>query len=252
MVTAAVASAPGAAGEVRDDARWADVESQIQYGFYSEDLRSLENLAHSLGAAAHEPSAGAAGAGAGAGERAHYFSALAQYRLAELLRDRDRRGAVNAANECAAVLESAPGAADDPESLALAAACLTLARALQSVHLSLFSGDATAALARAVKLAPRNPRVVLIDAVVTYEHHGGRAEQDRAMERFEAAAKLFELERQGLSVVPGWGAAEVYGYLGRLYLDRGNAAAARGALERALLLAPDFAGARRLLTQIVG
>jgi Tfp pilus assembly protein PilF len=49
---------------------------------------------------------------------------------------------------------------------------------------------------------------------------------------------------------PGWGAAEVYTYLGRGYLGRGDMLAARDALERALLIAPDFALARRLLARI--
>jgi Tfp pilus assembly protein PilF len=49
---------------------------------------------------------------------------------------------------------------------------------------------------------------------------------------------------------PGWGAAEAYVYLGRGYLQRGDVLKARDALERALLIAPDFALARRLLTKI--
>jgi Tfp pilus assembly protein PilF len=49
---------------------------------------------------------------------------------------------------------------------------------------------------------------------------------------------------------PGWGAAEAYTYLGRGYLERGDVLNARDALERALLIAPDFAMAKRLLTKI--
>jgi len=50
--------------------------------------------------------------------------------------------------------------------------------------------------------------------------------------------------------VPGWGAAEGYTWLGRCYLDSGDALAARDALERALLIAPEFGRARRLLASI--
>jgi Tfp pilus assembly protein PilF len=49
--------------------------------------------------------------------------------------------------------------------------------------------------------------------------------------------------------VPGWGAAEVYLYLAKCYLDRGATLEARDALERALLIAPEFAEARRLMAK---
>ena len=62
----------------------------------------------------------------------------------------------------------------------------------------------------------------------------------------------FEVERQGVDRTPGWGAAETYAYLGRGYLEQGDVLAARDALERALLIAPDFALARRLLQKITG
>jgi Tfp pilus assembly protein PilF len=41
-------------------------------------------------------------------------------------------------------------------------------------------------------------------------------------------------------------------YLGRGYLEQGDVVAARDALERALLLAPDYALARRLMKKITG
>jgi Tfp pilus assembly protein PilF len=50
--------------------------------------------------------------------------------------------------------------------------------------------------------------------------------------------------------VPGWGLAEAYVYLARACLDKGDTVAARDALERALLAAPEFAEARRLMTKI--
>ena len=57
---------------------------------------------------------------------------------------------------------------------------------------------------------------------------------------------------EALMNIPGWGAAETYAYLGRGYLEQGDVVAARDALERALLIAPDFALARRLLLRITG
>jgi tetratricopeptide (TPR) repeat protein len=234
-----------ASSAARADAHWADVESQIQYGYYSEDVRELENLANTLSSSR----------GTERGEasvRAAYFAAFAQYRLAEALRERDRHRAGVAASNCAHDLEAAPGADEDPDALALDAVCISLAHTLQTLRVPLLGPGAGGPMARAVQLAPRNPRVVLLDAVILYERSASRSERARALPRFEEAARLFEAERQQVSVTPGWGAAEAYGYLGRLYLDRGDPVAARGALERALLLAPDFLRARRLLREIVG
>jgi Tfp pilus assembly protein PilF len=50
--------------------------------------------------------------------------------------------------------------------------------------------------------------------------------------------------------VPGWGAAEAYVYLAKCQLDRGATLEARDALERALLIAPELAEARRLMKKI--
>jgi len=221
------------------DAHWLDVESQIQYSFYSEDRRALENLTAALPPAT-------------AGLSSAYFVSLAQYRLAEILRERDPRLAAMAAQRCVQTLESASGADRDPEALALDAACIDFARRLGGLRFALLGASAEDTMARALRLAPRNPRVVLLDGVIAYEHANSRGERGRTLARFQQSVQLFELERQGMTASPGWGAAEAYAYLGRVYLERGDALAARGALERALLLAPDFLGARKLLAQIVG
>ncbi len=59
------------------------------------------------------------------------------------------------------------------------------------------------------------------------------------------------MERQGLERIPSWGAAEAWQGLAQVYLDRGDAIAARSALEHALLLMPDYKSAHRLLNHIV-
>ena len=68
---------------------------------------------------------------------------------------------------------------------------------------------------------------------------------------FQNAVDAFEQERQGLERVPAWGAAEAWQGLAQIYLDRGDAIAARAALEHALLLVPDYTSAHRLLNHIL-
>jgi Tfp pilus assembly protein PilF len=60
----------------------------------------------------------------------------------------------------------------------------------------------------------------------------------------------FEAERRETQRVPGWGAAEAYMFLARDLLDHSDPVAARDVLEQALLSAPEFAQARRLMGKI--
>jgi tetratricopeptide (TPR) repeat protein len=111
----------------------------------------------------------------------------------------------------------------------------------------LAGSKSTGQMERAVKLAPRDPRVLLLEALGNGED--ARIDE-QALVTLKKAADAFESERQGVDLTPGWGAAEAYTHLGRGYLERGDVLKARDALERALLIAPDFALARRLLLQI--
>src|SRR5438067_1132676 len=107
-------------------------------------------------------------------------------------------------------------------------------------------------IGRALRLAARNPRVLLIDAMSDYQlapERGG--DKERALAKLRQAVAAFELERAGTEQLPGWGAAEAYLLLARDLLDHGEALGARDALEHALLIAPDYAQARRLMAQIL-
>jgi len=77
------------------------------------------------------------------------------------------------------------------------------------------------------------------------------AERTQLLVSFQSAVDAFELERQGLERLPAWGAADAWEGLARVYLDRGDAIAARSALEHALLLVPDYKSAHRLLDHIL-
>jgi hypothetical protein len=105
---------------------------------------------------------------------------------------------------------------------------------------------------KALKLAPDNPRVLLLGALGAGERptfFGGDNQQAFALMR--RAVSAFERERAGAAGLPRWGAADAFTDLARDYLGVGDALAARNVLERALLIAPDFAPARRLMAQIV-
>jgi tetratricopeptide (TPR) repeat protein len=232
---AAVFATSGAVSAATD-ASWLDIEGRIQYGFYTEDTRALADIADQLANSE--------------GEREplqYYYAGLANYRLATLLAKRDKEHAREAVEHCVDSLGAAVKAKPDfAAALALQSACLRTLAVLKPWN-PLAGSKSAGQLERAVKLAPRDPRVLLLEALAKGED---AKLDDQALATLKKATTAFETERQGVERTPGWGAAEAYTYLGRGYLERGDVLKARDALERALLIAPDFAMAKRLLTKI--
>ena len=220
-------------------ANWLDVESRIEYGYFTEDARSLDNIIDSLSG------------GAATDAMRSYYQGLAHYRLALLSAPQEHERAKTAATRCTDDLGIALGQQPDaPEALALESACEALLTTLQPIA-PLTSVKSNARMRRALEAAPKNPRVLLLDAVVTYERPGATpSERTRVIAQLQKSIAAFELERRQVDHAPGWGAAEAYAYLGRTYLDTGDALAARAALEHALLIAPDFQLARRMMYRI--
>jgi len=215
---------------------WRDLESRIQYGYYTEDATSLRNLAQGLAAdESHDP-------------LSSYYAALLDWRRAQLTPS----GAASLAHHCVSELDAAlEKDATAAEALALRAACNAQPLEEGGLHLPLSSYGVHRDLSRARDLAPHNPRVLLLGALSDYQlpsSLGGNKE--RALSGVRAAVIAFDAERHGTEHVPGWGAAEAYLLLARCLLDHHDTLGAREALEHALLIAPEFAQARRLMTKI--
>jgi tetratricopeptide (TPR) repeat protein len=212
---------------------WFDVEGRIQYGFYTEDTRTLADLTEQLGS---ELDSG--------DELKSYYAALANYRLGLLWSGREPGRARDAVDRCVANLDRALRSRKDfPEGLALQAACLETQASMRWWTVPLSASKRNSRIERALKLAPKNPRVLMLDALETRD-------PQQAIAQLKKAVAAFERERQDVDRTPGWGAAEAYVYLGRTYLDSGEVIAAREAFERALVIAPEFAQARRFLSKI--
>jgi hypothetical protein len=224
-----------------NDARWLDIEGQVQYSYYTEDLRALGNLAARLDSKdGAEPLQG-------------YYAALAYYRLALIGEAHDRLRATSAVERCVAILDQVLQArADWADALALQGACLGSLAGLKPLRAPFAGPRSRAQLAHALELEPHNPRALLLDGWLDFERprSGAVAAKARACGEFHAAVAAFEAARPGEEHVPEWGPAEGYTFRARCDLDRGDAAAARDALERALLIAPDFQLARRLIARI--
>lgn len=218
------------------DSDWLDFEGRIQYAFYTEDARALADIADQLtrGEESQEP-------------MRDYYAGLANYRLALVVSSRDKGKARDAVEHCVDRLDAAVKSdANFAAGLALQSACLRTLAILKPWK-PLAGSKSSGQMEKAVRLAPKDPRVLMLAAL---EDTDGDKIDDASLAKLKKAVTAFEAERQGVDRTPGWGAAEVYTYLGRGYLGRGDVLAARDALERALLIAPDFALARRLLARI--
>ena len=222
------------------ETNWLDVESRIQYGYYTEDPRALAGVMELLAPAESDSAF------------KRYYAGLANYRLTQLTSARDKGRAKAAAEACVDNVDQALKIQKDfADALALESACLDVLAGLEAWRTPFAASKSGSQIEKARHLGPRNPRVLLLDAVEVYERpKSSAADRDRALRGFQQAAAAFEAERQETEHVPGWGAAEAYVYLAKCQLDRGATLDARDALERALLIAPEFAEARRLMSKI--
>jgi hypothetical protein len=181
-----------------------------------------------------------------------------------VLSDTKRSQAKGAIDECGeevdaavAALPRVPAGLDDTpqhrlqraEAYALGTACTLAGREMSSIPFG--GGRIGSRIDEAVRLEPRNPRVRLVEALAMFERAGKDAEQKAAALRsLRAVTVMFEQARAQASTTPEWGAAEAYAFLGRALIDQRDALGAREALERSLLIAPEYTFARRLMTQI--
>jgi hypothetical protein len=234
---------------------WSDIEGRIQYAYYTNDARALNGVLNELKPRTID---GEAEPAAEVGSRA-YFRGLAQYRLAQVLATTKKSLSNDARGECEdevdralAALPKVPiGLDETDEGRRRRAEILVLATACAQAGRELASGSGESGIEAALKLEPRNPRVKLFEAVVAYGDAGKDvARKTAAIAQLRAVTVMFEQLRAGASTIPEWGAAEAYAYLGRALYEQRDVVGAREALERALLVAPEYAYARKLMGQI--
>lgn len=221
----------------------ADYETRIEFGYLSEDANALRALARSLASLA---------ADADGDPLLHYLAAHTAFRLAQVLNGTHKPGTEDAARSCVEHLAGfTHRGSKDVEAFAQEAACHGLLAGIGVVKAVTHGPQAADAIAVALQLAQKNPRTRLADALVDYWRPGRLGgDRARAFRKFKAAMELFEAVPAGASNFPSWGSADAYLWLGRCYVEQGDVAAARSALEKALIVAPDFAAARRQLAQL--
>ena len=221
-----------------------DVDAKAEYGFFTGDARALASLVTANAALA-----------ASAQPLERYQYAHAEFRRLQVAYHLQKSRDVEAAgNACLDTLEKVNEA--DPhfaEGLALEAACAGYLGALGGLRGVSAQHRSESRLAAARELAPRNPRVLLVEGLSRWFRPGaGPVDRAEARKAFEAAARAFETLTATAPGQPSWGEAEAWLFIGRALEDGRDMLGARNAYEKSLLIAPEFAAARRRLAALRG
>ena len=180
---------------------------------------------------------------------AHYYAALADYRLANQLPDdtEDKKEPLlnDAVDHLTSATDLAPTMAD---AWALLAGCYGQRMGLDPMRGMSLGPKANEAMTQAKKLAPKNPRVWIIDATSDFfapNMFGG--DKERALRKFKKAARLAEQESVEDPLQPGWGHAEAHTWIGIAHMNAERFEKARTAFEKALSINPKYGWVKTVL-----
>lgn len=218
-----------------------DAAARMQYAFYTGDAQALEGLVQEVSTYELEGPLAAMKSY----QLAYGHWKLSQLYLQPVSGERPRGEARSLASKAAqACVQHARAAVEQDERMAEAHAIEAVCAGLSPAARNGTSGCARSrALRAALAIEPENPRVKLIEALCS-----SSASQDpAAVERWREVVESFEAAPPSRPGRPDWGHVEALTMLGEAYLQRGEPVAARDALERALVLAPDYRQAQQLL-----
>jgi tetratricopeptide (TPR) repeat protein len=222
-----------------------DAAARLQYAFYSADLRGLQDVLALIQGLEIATPPGAK----------DYQLAYGHWKLAQLYADPSSQNspvphanslAGKAADRCVKHARIAMEQdARMAEAYALEAVCSGMPQGfLRLPGLSGGNCEKSKSLRTARELAPTDPRVQLVDALCSSNKLD---KSSNTVPKWLALVASFEAAPPSGPGKPDWGHVEALTLLGESYLQRGETVPARDALERALVLAPDYRQAQRLL-----
>lgn len=179
----------------------------------------------------------------------HYYVGLTHKRLVDISRENTKEEDITHLDTAIDHLETSIAKDDD---FAEAHALLSGAfgrKIGKKPELGMFLGPKSSKeMKRAKRLAPDNPRVVLMSAIsdlMTPEKWGGNPE--KSIDGFERAIQLFESYEPESPLHPDWGYSESYAWLGIAHMKQKNHCKARTTFEQALEIDSDFSWVREVL-----
>ncbi len=218
-----------------------DAAARMQYAFYTGDTQGIETILKNV----EEFQVDDALAATKTYHLAYGNWKLSQLYLQQVSDQRSRSNAKSLATKSAqACVRHARRAVEQDAALAEA---LAIEAACEGHSATVRAGSAGCAnskpLRTAAGLAPDNPRIKLVQAMCARN----TATDPAAIDRWRSVVASFEAAPPSRPGKPDWGHVEALTMLGETYLQRGDPVAARDALERALVLAPDYRQAQQLL-----
>ncbi len=180
---------------------------------------------------------------------AHYYAALADYRMSNRLPEEDeaRRGRVieDAIGHLKRATEINGTMAD---AWALLSGCYGQMMGMNPMQGMSLGPKANEAMKRAKEHGPNNPRVWIIDGTSDFYTPGMfGGDKEKALTKFEKAARLAEQGSPDDPLMPGWGHAEAHAWVGVAHMEAERYDPARTAFEAALDLNPDYGWVRSVL-----
>jgi tetratricopeptide (TPR) repeat protein len=232
-----------------------DLSARIQFEYYAADARALQRDLEALKQFKASDSQAILRT---------YYLAYGHMKLAEVLAAKERSAARKSTVECRHYAEEVTS--QEPKRVnarerarldtllgelwAIQAACISLDAEISFLPVPALSDNR--AREKASALAPGNPRVQLLAAIEATKQADNAQERSAASRELVAVTTLFDTLPLTDNGMPDWGYAEALAWLGQTYLELGDKIGARNALERALVLAPDYVWARTLQQQLKG
>lgn len=184
-----------------------------------------------------------------------YVAAYAQFRLLqEAVLTKQEGDAKRAGDTCVTTLEALIKRQPKSfEALALQSACYGYLANLGGMAAIRNGSRSGKSIEAALALAPKSPRVVLVDGFGLYfrpKFVGG--DKGKGCARIKEATQIFDASNSGRTNSASnssldWGAAEAHYWSGRCARDAGDITAARAEFEKALAIDPGLAAAKKAL-----
>lgn len=177
----------------------------------------------------------------------HYYTALASYRLIDLVDDEDRSDVYmdDAQTHLEAALDHRSGWAEANALLALVYGRKAAGGMISGMR---YGPKANGAMGRAREAAPNNPRVLLAQGISLYNTPsmwGG--DTDEAIARLQEAINRFANTSPTDPLQPNWGHADAYAWLGIAHANDNRPREARTAFENALDIRPGYGWVEHVL-----
>ena len=210
----------------------ADIAARLDYGYYTDSPEVL--------AAAHEALRRMPDS-----VTVRYYRALASFRSAQL------KPAEAALKSCLAESEAITDEDEAAvEAWVLVAACSTLATQVEPLKAILHQRRREQALEIARSIEGENPRLAWVASWTEKYASSPQGVVLLVRERTVLEQVVAAFRASPSFDGPSWGEAEALAHLGAAYLDTGDRRRARDLLEEALLVAPDYSLALKLLVKL--